>query len=152
MKKETTGGILFLVIGLITVILSSRMHLGDFRMAGTGLFPFCLGMVLIGLSLPIVFRGLFGERKEGEAEIDAQHKGHKKNVFAFLLFTSVSVLLFNSVGFAIFSFLILFSLMWLLGFRDWVRNGILSLLVATGAYMVFVKLLKIPLPKGIIGL
>lgn len=49
-KDELVGcGIVFF-FGGITAFLSLRMPLGTFRMAGSGLFPLCLGILLMVLS------------------------------------------------------------------------------------------------------
>jgi hypothetical protein len=50
------------------------------------------------------------------------------------------------------AFLLLLSLLRILGARRWTSTLSLSLLTAAGVYVLFVLWLQIPLPKGWVGL
>ena len=61
-RDEWVGcGIVFL-FGGITAVLSLRMPIGTFRMAGSGLFPLCLGILLMILSLLYLLSLLSGKK------------------------------------------------------------------------------------------
>ncbi|MCX7856910.1 MAG: tripartite tricarboxylate transporter TctB family protein [Deltaproteobacteria bacterium] len=151
-NKETLSGLIIFIIGLFTILLSLKMPVGTFRTAGSGLFPLCLGVIMTILSSYITISGL-SKKKEGNKETRDTVKCEKasKQILAFLLFTALWVFLFDLIGFAIFSFLLVASLTWLLGARKLLTNILFSISVAVGSYFLFVKLLKIPLPKGILG-
>ena len=49
-SNEGIGGIILFLFGGLTFALSLGMPIGDFRAAGTGLFPMILGVLLMVLS------------------------------------------------------------------------------------------------------
>jgi putative tricarboxylic transport membrane protein len=146
------GGVLFLCGG-VTVVLSLRMPIGTFRMPGSGLFPLCLGILLMIISLLFLLNLMFGKRATPQApEPAAETPAAAKQVLQFLGITAVATLCLGFLGYPAFCFLLMLFLLWILGIR---RPGFLlgiSLLTAAGAYFLFVQFLKIPLPKGLIGL
>jgi hypothetical protein len=49
-KDEAIVGVIIFLFGGVTVLLSLKMPIGIFRMAGTGMFPLILGILLMILS------------------------------------------------------------------------------------------------------
>jgi hypothetical protein len=49
-RDEIVVGTVIFLFGVITTFLSLRMPIGTFRAGGTGLFPLCLGIILMILS------------------------------------------------------------------------------------------------------
>jgi putative tricarboxylic transport membrane protein len=152
-RDELIGcGIVFL-FGGITAILSLQMPIGTFRMAGAGLFPLCLGILLMILSLLFLLNLLFGEKAAPQtSKPDATTPANVKQVLLFLGITAGATLCLGFLGYPAFCLLIMLLLLRILGIRRPVFLLGLSLLTAVGAYLLFVRFLKIPLPKGLIGL
>ena len=145
-------GIVFL-FGGITAVLSLQMPIGTFRMAGAGLFPLCLGILLMILSVLFLLNLLFGKGATPQTrEPAAATPANAKQVLLFLGITAVATLCLGFLGYPAFCFLIMLLLLWILGIRRPVFLLGISLLTAAGAYLLFVRFLKIPLPKGLIGL
>lgn len=70
---------------------------------------------------------------------------------AFVLLGIVAYLLLSeSVGFVLTAGVILFLLLWKLGTRWWM-SAFITLLFIPGIYTLFAKLLRVPLPQGILG-
>jgi hypothetical protein len=152
-RDELIGGIVIFLFGGITVILSLRMPIGTFRSAGTGMFPLCLGILLIilsGLFLLNLFyhKKKVMEKKESIAEIP---RSAKQMIFFFGTMVLVT-LLFNRLGYPLSSFLLMLALLKTLGMKRWSLNIILSLGTAAVCYFLFVQWLNIPMPKGWIGI
>jgi len=63
-KDEIIGGIILLILGLITALLSFQMPIGTFRAAGTGMFPLILGVFLMILSGVFLLNILLVRKKE----------------------------------------------------------------------------------------
>jgi hypothetical protein len=61
-------------------------------------------------------------------------------------------LLFNRLGYPLSSFLLMLALLRTLGVKKWTLTLPLSFATAVVCYILFVQWLKIPLPKGWIGL
>jgi putative tricarboxylic transport membrane protein len=146
------GGIVFL-FGGITAALSLQMPIGTFRMAGSGLFPLCLGILLMFLSLLFLLNLLFGKKGAPQTgEPAAAIPANTRLVLQFLAVTAVATLCLRFLGYPAFCLVIMLFLLRILGIRRPALLLGISLLTAAGAYLIFVWFLKIPLPKGLIGL
>ncbi len=151
-RDETIGGIVLLLFGLVTVILSLKMTLGTFRMAGTGLFPLFLGIILMILSSLFILRLLL-EGKEGHVKKESSESPESSVQLILFLGTMVLVtLFFNKLGYSLCAFLLMVALLRVLGVKRWTLTLPLSFATAVVCYFLFVQWLKIPLPKGWIGL
>ncbi len=152
-KDEAIAGVVIFLFGLITTVLSLRMPVGSFRMAGTGMFPLILGILLMILSgtsvLKIFFQGKDKKTKK-EASIESS-----ESLMQLILFFGVMVLatlFFNRLGYLLTSLLLMLALLRTLGVKKWTFILPLSLMTAIACYFLFVRWLQIPLPKGWIGI
>lgn len=151
-RDEVIGGTLIFLFGAVTVYFSLRMPIGTFRAAGSGLFPLGLGILLTGLSGTLLIKSCIQAKRSREKTMQAGAARSTKQVVLFMGAIVVATLLFKSLGYPLTAFLLLLALLRILGVRRWAYNLALSLLTATGAYLLFVLWLQIPLPKGFIGL
>ena len=152
-RNDAIGSILLFLLGGVTLILSLRMPLGTFRMPGTGLFPFCLGILLMILSCFYLLKLYLRGRKKGEnRERIAEKAGSPKQLVLFLGTMVLATFFFNTFGYPLVSFLLMLSLLRILGMKRWGLNLLISVVTAAGSYYLFVQWLQIPLPKGWIGL
>ena len=147
------GGILIFLFGAVTALLSLRMPIGTFRMGGTGMFPLCLGILLMILSgaftLKIFFQGKEEQVKKG-APIESSESPIQ--LILFLGTMALATLFFNQLGYPLISFLLMVALLRILGIKRWRLNILISVATAVGSYFLFVKWLDIPMPKGWIGI
>ncbi len=153
-RDETIVGIVILFFGGITTLLSLRMPIGTFRAAGTGLFPLLLGIILMILSVLFLFNLLLRKEKDlekKEAPVEAS-PGSIKPVILFLGMMALAALFFNSLGYPLIAFLLMVALLKILGMKRWTASILLSLATAVVSYFLFVQWLKIPLPKGLLGI
>ena len=152
-KDEAVGPVVLFLFGCATVVLCSRMPLGTFRMAGPGLFPFCLGILLMILS-GFHFLKFYLQRK-GESEKKERGMDGPDSSIQLGLFFGAMVLatyFFNTFGYPLVSFLLMLSLLRILGMKRWGLNLLIAAVTAAGSYLLFIQWLQIPLPKGWIGL
>ncbi len=141
------------LFGGVTVILSLRMPLGTFRMAGTGLFPLCLGILLMILSIFFLLKIFFQTRKRTEKkERRAEIPGSSRQLILFFGTMVLATLFFNAFGYPLVSFLLMLGLLRILGMKRWGLNIAISGVTAMASYFLFVQWLQIPLPKGWVGL
>jgi len=151
-RDEIIGGIVLLLFGLVTVILSLRMPLGTFRMAGTGMFPLLLGIILMILSGLFILRLLF---QGNEGQVKKESSGSQESPIQLILFLGTMVLVtlfFNKLGYPLSAFLLMVALLRVLGVKKWTLTLPLSFMTAVVCYFLFVHWLNIPLPKGWIGI
>lgn len=129
------------------------MLIGTFRMAGTGLFPLCLGILLIILSGIFVLRiFLQGQKEQAKKETSTESPESPIQFILFLGAIVLATLFLNLWGYPLTSFLLMVALLRTLGTKRWGLNIIISAVTALGSYFVFVKWLNIPMPKGWTGL
>lgn len=153
MKADgTPGGVLLLVFGAVTALLSLRMPVGTFRAAGTGLFPLCLGVLLMALaSIFLLTRRAVApppaQRDAGSREAPGSHR----QMLLFLGAIILATLLLDPLGYPLSSFGLLLALLRILGIKQWRRNLLIASVTTGVAYLVFVHWLKIPLPMGWLG-
>jgi hypothetical protein len=152
-RDEMVGGIVIFLFGAVTALLSLRMPIGTFRMGGTGMFPLCLGILLMILSgaftLKIFFQGKEEQVKKG-APIESSESPIQ--LILFLGAMALATLFFNQLGYPLISFLLMVALLRILGIKRWGLNIMISVATAVGSYFLFVKWLDIPMPKGWIGI
>ena len=152
-RDEMVVGIVIFIFGGISALLSLRMPIGTFRLGGPGLFPLCLGIILMILSgafiLKIFFQGQKGQVKK-EASIESSESPIQ--LILFLGTMALAILFLNRLGYPLTSFLLLVALLRILGVKRWGLNILISVVTAVGSYFLFVKWLNIPMPKGWIGI
>ena len=151
-KDEIIVGVVIFLFGAITALLSLRMPIGTFRMGGTGLFPLCLGIILMILSgvfiLTIFFQGREGQVKKASIE----SSGSPMQLILFLGTMVLATLFFNRLGYPLTSLFLILGLLRILGMKRWGLNILISVVTAVGSYFLFVQWLNIPMPKGWIGI
>jgi len=152
-RDEIIGGAIIFLFGGITVILSLNMPIGTFRMAGTGLFPLLLGILLMILSGIFVLKIYFqGKKEQVKKEPSPESIGSPIPLTLFLGIMVLATLFFNQLGYPLISFLLMLGLLRALGIKRWGLNILISVVTAVGSYFLFVKWLAIPMPKGWIGI
>ena len=152
-KDEVVGAVVVFLFGGLTVLMSLQMPLGTFRMAGTGLFPLCLGILLMILAALYLANLIFtaGAGRE-EEPASGRCTTDTRQMMTFLGATFLCLLLVPYLGYPIVSFLLMLLLLRTLGIKRWNALLAISLSTAFVSYFLFVRWLKIPLPKGWIGL
>jgi putative tricarboxylic transport membrane protein len=152
-QNDVQGAVVFFLFGAITAILSLQMPIGSLRTAGSGLFPLGLGILLMVLSLAFILKVLWVAKEEKKEDICAPEAPVSLlQVIAFLAIIVATTMLWGTLGFAVVSFLLMLGLLRILGFKQWSLNLTVSLLTSAGSYALFVHGLKIPLPKGFLGI
>ena len=129
------------------------MPIGTFRMAGTGMFPLFLGILLMILSGTFVLKLLArGKEEQVKKEAPIQSSESPIQLVLFLGAMVLATLFFNRLGYPLTSFLLMLALLRTLRIRRWGLNLLISVVTAVGSYFLFVKWLGIPMPKGWIGI
>jgi hypothetical protein len=151
-RDEIIAGMVIFIFGGVTAALSLRMPIGTFRMPGTGMFPLILGILLMFLSCIFLLKLLYQHKKTTARRESAAERGSPVQLILFFGTMVLATAFFNQLGYPLTSFLLLVVLLRTLGMKQWFPNILLSLISAVASYFLFVQWLKIPLPKGWIGL
>lgn len=151
-RDEIAGGVVIFLFGMATALLSLGMPIGTFRMAGTGLFPLCLGILLMVLSGLFLSKLFFQAKKVSVKKELIETRGSIKQLTFFFGTMVLVTLFFNLLGYPFSSFLLMLALLRILGVKKWTSVLPLSFITTVVCYFLFVQWLKIPLPKGWIGI
>lgn len=96
-----------------------------------------------------VMRGGRGEPAEGE-DVDLSHPSDWRTVVPLLAAFTVNILLIDVLGWVLSGTLLFWGCVWALGGRHYVRDGLISLMMALGTFYGFYLGLNIALPAGIL--
>ncbi|MEI9475556.1 MAG: tripartite tricarboxylate transporter TctB family protein [Deltaproteobacteria bacterium] len=151
-RHEAIGGGVLFLFGAVTAVLSLRMSMGTFRNAGSGMFPFCLGILLMILSILFLLNLHLKGTKRSDQKTMGGEPVSVKQILLFFGTIVLATLFFNSLGYPLMSFLLLLALLRVLGMKRWPVILLLSFATAVVTYFLFVQWLKIPLPQGWIGI
>jgi hypothetical protein len=102
---------------------------------------FILGCI-IALSCVLIVRPVSGEKETSNFSVQG---------LAAILLTAGYIFLVESLGFFVLTPVFLFLIPLVVGYRNHVANAASAVLVTAGLYAVFVLILNIPLPAGVLG-
>src|SRR5512139_2282640 len=148
-KNDIVAGIVFIALGIFIFTQTVSYPSLEKGHPGPGLFPNLLAILFIAFGGVLVFKA----RKptslpEGGPEILAAPR-RIFNAFFVLAFIVIFVAVVNIVGFLITSAVLLFVLMKQLEVTMF-KSAIASLLITLFINLMFSKILRVPLPPGIL--
>lgn len=119
---------------------------------GPRTLPFIVGALLLlcaaGLALDVLTGG-HGEAEGGE-DVDLSHPIEWRVVLTLVAVLVANILLVDVLGWVISGTLLFWGCVWALGGRHYVRDGIVSFLLALGTFYGFYVGLGIYLPAGVL--
>ena len=141
-----------MIVGLILTVWSATYPLGNLAQPGTGFLPLGLGILLLIFSTVLLVRALrMAAAKEEKEKIRMLPERLAEYSPRRSLSLSHAVFLFEKVGYLLTFFVLALVLPLLAGQITLKRSFIFAVLSAAGIYIIFVWLLKQPLPTGFLG-
>jgi putative tricarboxylic transport membrane protein len=148
-RHEIISSLFWLIVGLVLTILSATYPLGDFSQPGTGFLPLGLGILLIIFSVVLLVKALRFSADKGQ-KVPLFTAQSKKVLYAVVVFVA-AVFSFEKVGYLL-TFLFLGVLVTTVTrWMTWKASIVFAVLSVLGIYVIFVWLLKQPLPTGFLG-
>lgn len=145
--------ILILFASFILFITPYQVEISKSSGQWPRIFPYFLGITIIVLSFITLVSNLVHQQrraiKQDEKIKEQEEKKYLRVVGVLLILVLWAVLLMN-VGFIISTFLLILSIMLLLGVRRVLTLVLTPSLFTVVIYYVFKVLLKIPLPEGLL--
>ncbi len=146
MKIADWGSSLFLMIfGAAVAWQAEKLSFGSFRAPGPGFFPYCLGLILMGLSLVVLVQGV--RKKAGLPETGLRRD--KVSIALAAIFAYALVLDF--LGYLLSSFILMSVLIRITVKKAWWFAPVLACLISLASYILFKVWLKVLLPAGFWG-
>ncbi len=149
-NKEIVGGIAFLLLSIWLIYQISHFPTTAerYRSLGPEVFPYFLSICLTFLSIAMIYQGI---RRERGAILSFSFKEKSAEQMLLLIILVCSFAYFiEDIGFILggLGFMALAQL--IMGAKKWWFIIALSLAVVGIIYVLFVILLRVPLPEGIV--
>ena len=148
-KNDTVFGSIFIALGIFIFTQTVFYPSLEKGHPGPGLFPNLLAILFIIFGGVLILKAKRPAAAEGE---EAAPPTHKKvaNAFFVLGIIIVYVAVVDKAGFLVTSAVLLFVLMKKLG-APVLRSAIASVCITLFINIMFLKILRVPLPPGILG-
>lgn len=141
--------IFWLLFSLILCIESYRLSIGGIRTPGPGLFPFCLGFAMAGLSLIGAIQSLGKHEKEQTS--DSEEPFRWWNIAFIIAAILAYALALETLGFFICTFIFVSLLLKVVEPQPWKVAIVGGLIAAVSSDIAFNILLQSQIPSGIFG-
>ncbi|TWD75298.1 tripartite tricarboxylate transporter TctB family protein [Kribbella amoyensis] len=139
-RSQLAAAVVATGIGVAGLIGSVRLGLGQLTAPGPGLWPFVISVVITVLSIVLAFTG--------RSALDTERFTRSSVQTALAVVTLVLLAIaLPLIGFEIPALLLTFCWLRVLGKESWRSSIVISVLTVVAFYVVFVILLRIPLPR-----
>ncbi len=151
MNAERVGSLFWFILGAAAVYGSLDLGLGEMGQPGSGFLTFVAGC-FVALMAVIVFIQSYRADPAAQRRVSELWQGVKwYRAILITILIALFIAVFETLGFFICSFALLFVIMkWLEGL-DWKTSVLVPALTIAGTYLLFKTVLKISLPAGIFG-
>ena len=152
-KKDLVVGVLLLGVSAYTAYQASNLPIGRLGSPQAGFFPLLLAALLAVLALIILGQSAIKgkNREKNQVKTTFVEPGNWKRVIVTLGTLFAFVVFFEFLGFLISTFLLIAFLLWGSGTRKYSEVALVASLTSLISYLIFIILLKTPLPSGILG-
>jgi putative tricarboxylic transport membrane protein len=148
-KRELFSSIFFLALGMVFAIGSLRYRVRDPFGPGPGFFPFLLGILLCLFSLCLFFEKLI-RKNEKTKKLEPFQATSLKKIVPYLCSLLFFYFFFNRLGFVLTIFVFMAGVLILLGKRSIRLSLSIAFLSSLFVYLIFIKLMSVSLPGGIL--
>jgi drug/metabolite transporter (DMT)-like permease len=145
LRSDHVAGAFFLVLGVAVFALSGDLPFGNLSFPGSGFLPKIIAALLIVFGIALIVRAGESEPFAAIEWSDLRHAG------PVTLVTAAAIASYTTLGFVITVASLLFAGTFVLERRNIFAAAAYSILVTLGAYFLFERLLKTPLPHGPFG-
>ena len=144
-----TGVVLLLLAGFVAVE-SLRFRYDTSLGPGPGFFPFWLAVLLGALAIVMLFQAGLGRLEPMPSDFFASRGGYLR-MGAVVVAMVATTLLLEPVGFCLTMLAVYLFLLLTLGRQRAIVMALVALGGSFGVYHLFVRWLKVPLPRGLLG-
>jgi hypothetical protein len=150
-RNDLAGGLFFLVGGLLFALYARSVDVGTWDEPGPGFLPFWAGSLLIGMSALLIAKTLLRRHREDAGPFFPELDSWKRVLMTIGALVAYNLLL-QLLGFVLVTFFFVGFLVKCIFPQGWVKSIVTAALSTAFARLVFVNLLEIHFPKGLLGL
>lgn len=148
-RNDLVGGFFFLGVGILFAVYSQSVDIGTMEEPGPGFLPLWAGVLLGLMSAVLLLKAAVKKSEEGESFFPERDSW--KRVCMVVGSLLVYNFLLQSLGFVLITFLFVAFLVKCVFPQTWLRTAVTAALSTAGAQLIFVNLLEINFPKGLLG-
>jgi len=151
LKADRASSMVWMAVGLLSIYGSFQLGLGTLGEPGSGFLSFLAGSFICLMAL-IVFIQSFLQGKGFQVKIPTLWEGsrwYRSALVGLLLLGYILVL--EWIGFLLTAFLIVLAMVKGVERLSWAKALLISISASAVCYLVFDKLLKAVLPRGLLG-
>ncbi len=151
MRYDFFSGLFWLCLGLLFSLWSACYKIGSLLEPGPGFLPLILGFLLIFLSLILLGQAKMSSRALQGVIPFVLPRGWEKVAYSVLIVLLATFVL-ETIGYRLTFFFLLILLIRGAGGLRWRTTLLMAFFSVLGIYLIFVLLLKKPLPDGLLGI
>jgi putative tricarboxylic transport membrane protein len=145
LRADHVAGAFFIGLGALVFALSGDLPTGSLSMPGSGFLPKILAGLSILFGIVLILRARESRPFTQLQWVDGKHAA------LVVAITAAGIAVFDWLGFLITMVVLMFALLVFIERRNVLYAGIYSLGVVLLTYVIFVYVLKTPLPIGPFG-
>ena len=151
-KYDRLSSLFWFIIGLYVCLHSYSLGVGKPSSPGQGFIFFLAGAALSVLSI-FNFLRTFSQKPSQTIITEPLWSGLKwERILLVLIGTAAYLFIFNLLGFFLSTFLFMILLFRIVESTRWSVAIVTALITVSITYLVFAQFLKIPFPRGFIGI
>jgi putative tricarboxylic transport membrane protein len=142
---------MILIVGSLSIIEGIRLTLHKglqlYDIVGPGLYNVGIGILLLLLGLIYL---LFRPRRSDEEKKKTEEREYRLNMINMVCILAGYILLIDFIGYLLSTMIFFVLIHRIVGFKSWRVNVIVSMGVTLSFYIIFVRLLDMIFPTGIL--
>ncbi|MGE5654722.1 MAG: tripartite tricarboxylate transporter TctB family protein [Bacillota bacterium] len=145
-RRELISSLLFFVFALIYTVESFSLPRGDIIKPGPGFLPLVLGVFLMALTAIYAWQ-TYRRSEDGEVKLEPIIS---KIAVLILLSIALFVFFLDTLGYILSATIMLIALFRITHFKNWAWSIGTAMIASLATWLVFVRLLQVQMPSGII--
>jgi hypothetical protein len=146
MTTDRAAGVALVAVGLVALWESRAFPLGSLHRPGPAYMPVLLAALLVAFGIAVA---AMGARAPGLREVGWSEWRHAVAILGASAFAAVAL---ERLGYRLTMAAVLAFLLLVVERRRWMVGLAVTVAVAWGSFLLFDTLLKVPLPRGPLGL
>jgi len=144
-------GLFLGIVSTGTCVMAYKLGLGSASNPGPGYFSFGIAFLLGFMSFLLCFKEVLRKARNKEKNISSQKviQGRPMAVLGALLLFAICL---EFLGLCICTFLLMMFLVGVVGRQKWRLTILVGFFAVAFAYVIFIVLLGVPFPRGILGI
>jgi putative tricarboxylic transport membrane protein len=149
-NRDLVSSIIWIVFGGIFVVGALQLGLTRRGVPGPGFLPFLTGLALVFVSLFVLIPALGRREKAETSDFFPERDSLRKLLYVLVVLLTFGIAM-KYLGYLLTAFLFMFFVALVMKPKGWRTTALLAFVTAVVSYALFVVLLEVNLPKGLLG-